>query len=166
MSLRRIVAILVLALDTYVLLRVAPDLGMLGPVAQLSCVLVGIGALGVLVFNLPLARRHRTEGNHGPSGEGYNGNSLAVRAAGLVGVLVLVIAPLFIAARGLYLGVLPSFFRPRGPDVSFSQAPGLFRLNLLAYIVWGSVFLFLILRKRRATGESQKSMGRTSSGRV
>lgn len=165
MSLRRIVALLVLALDTYVLLHVAPALGMLGPVVQMICALVGIGALGVLVFNLPLARRHRTEGNKGPSGEGDNGNSLAVRAAGLVGVLVLVVAPLFIAARGLYLGVLPSFVRPRGPDVSFSQAPGLFTLNLLVYIGWGSTFLFLVLRNRRATEKSQKNIRRTSTGR-
>jgi hypothetical protein len=65
----------------------------------------------------------------------------------------------------VYLGVLPSFTRPRGPDISFSQTPGLFALNLLAYIVWGYAFLFMVLRGRRAKRGSQRSIDVASGDR-
>lgn len=149
MTLRRIVALLVLAFDAYVVFRVAPSIGMLGPALQLIGVLVGIGALGVLVFNLPLERRRRTRRQHRGSAASHGDSPLIQRAAGLVGVLLFVIAPLLIAARGAYLGVLPSFVRPRGPEVSFSQTPGLFALNFLAYAGLGLAFLFLLQRARR-----------------
>lgn len=155
MSRRRIAALLVLALDAYFVLRVAPEMGMIGPVLQLAGVAVGIGALGVLVLDLPFERAPRAAPQWRRGGESPAPNSLAQRVAGLVGLLLFVIAPLGIAARGAFLGALPSFVRPRGPEVSFAQSPGLFALHLLAYVAWGGTFLFLMLRGRAKTKSQQ-----------
>lgn len=123
---------------------------MLGPVLQLIGVLVGIGALGVLAFNLPLLGRPAAELPDTRSEASGNDHRVSHPLAGAVGALLFVVAPLAVAARGAYLGVLPSFVRPRGPEVTFAQTPGLFALNLLAYVLWASVFAWLMLRTRGA----------------
>lgn len=160
MSLRRIVAFLVLALDAYIVLRVAPEIGMLGPVFQLIGALVGIGALGVLVFNLSLTKRRLSERQIRHSEKSWAESSRLQRTAALTVVLVLAIAPLCIGARGVYLGVLPSFVRPRGPDVIFSETPGHFLLNLLAYAVCSLVFLIPLLRQRSASKNATNAIPR------
>jgi len=160
MSLRRIVAIFVLALDAYIVFRIAPNAGMIGPVFQLLGALVGIGALGVLVFNLPLARRPATKRQVGHRDKGWNESCRFQRVAALTLVLVLAVVPLFVIARGVYLGALPSFVRPRGPDVTFAETPGHFLLNLLAYAVCSLVFIVPVLRARRVSKNGTHGISR------
>ena len=166
MSLRRVFALVVLALDAYFVLRVAPGMGMIGPVFQLIGILVGIGALGVVLFNLPFVQRDRADPRDRRRGANSSDDDdpthpAADAVGGLLAVLLFVIAPLTVAVRGVYLGVLPPFFRPRSPDISFAQTPGLFVFNLLIYVACGSVFLFLILRGR-AKSKSQARIGAAS----
>ncbi|MFO1517397.1 MAG: hypothetical protein U1F22_10795 [Lysobacterales bacterium] len=160
MSLRRIIAFLVLALDAYIVLRVAPAIGMLGPVFQLIGVFVGIGALSVLVFNLPVTKRRISRRQIGHREKSWAETSRLQRTATLALIVVLAIGPLVIAARGVYLGALPSFVRPRGPDVVFSQTPGNFLLNLIAYVVFSLVFLIPLLRARSASRNASNTVAR------
>jgi hypothetical protein len=153
MTLRRLVALLVLALDAVVVFGVAPSLGMLEIAAYAVGAVVGIGALGVLVFNLP-SRRSGTEFDN----SGYEHHNPFHRAVGGAGILFFAIGPLFIAARGAYRGVAPSLLP--GPDIAFSQAPGRFTLNLLAFVVWGLAFLFVFVKVVRAkTGPPENAAG-------
>jgi len=127
LSIRRFNALLVLVADVWFVRRVAPALGMLEGVFDVMAAFVGLVALIHLLLDLPM-RRRRTEFLD----SGYDDDNPRQRGLGMGVLLLLAIAPLFIAARGLWRGVLPSLLP--GPDILWHEAPGPSAWNLLGFV--------------------------------
>ncbi len=137
MNTRRLVALIIFVAAAFLAAKTRHGdfLGMLDPVIFLIAVLVAIIALGAFVFNVPLGPPNYTDsgfGMHEPVGKGL----------GKLGLLVFAAAPLFIAVRGIYRGVIPSLISDQ--DVVFGQAPIDFLANLGIWVCLGGAVLFLI----------------------
>lgn len=147
---RRFVAFLVLLVAIYIGLQARGDaFGMIGPVIVLVMALVAFFAGAVVLFNLGLGKSR-------PWGDSGFGMSEPVGVGiGTLGLLLFAIAPLLIAAKGMYQGVIPPF--GPGPDVLFAQRPAVFLLHFSAWIACGAGILWLtykVVGSRRAGKDS------------
>lgn len=140
MSPRRAIALVVLLLDAWFAWRMVPHVpGIFMLLGYLLAAVVAILAVGVLVFNLPWRRP-------GPPvlDSGYDIASPVDFGLSTLGILLFALAPLFIAGRGLWQGVLPTL--GAGPDVVFAQTPYRFLAVLALWLAWGLAVLWLLYR--------------------
>jgi hypothetical protein len=112
-------------------------LGKLDPVVSLIAVLVAIIALIAAIFDIGLGKPNFADsgfGLHEPVGVGL----------GKLGLLIFAVAPLFIAARGIYRGAIPTLVSDH--DVVFSHAP----LQFLAMLgIWVGIGVAILALGRR-----------------
>ena len=144
---RRLIALLVLLADIYVAAKVGHD-SIAGLMVLIIAVFVGIAAVAMLLFDLPVTRP-------GPVRDrGFAMSEPVGRGIGYFGLLLFAAGPLFIAARGIYQGRIPAF--GSNPDVLFSQRPGSFVSMLLLWIAIGLAVLWLFFKVLRSppSGES------------
>ena len=152
---RRLIAFFVLLLSAYVGFEIHTSASsMLGPVFVLLAAIVAFLAGAVLVFNLRITKpgmyRDSGFGMYEPVGVGI----------GTLGLLIFALAPLAIAARGVYRGFLPAF--GSGPDIVFSQKPVAFVLNFSVWVAIGLGVLWL-LRKSVASRKKAKAQAEEDS---
>lgn len=156
MQLRRVIALVVLVLVVFCATQLAPQLpGVLPLVSYIVATFVAIGAVGVLLFNLP-ARRS------GPvfADSGYNLANPTDFGVSALCILLFATAPLFIAVRGVLRGVLPAF--GSGQDVAFSTDPWRFLFCFAVFVAWGVGCLYLLWRvwlSRKELVKSTRSVG-------
>lgn len=134
---RRLIALLVLIADIYVAVAVGHS-DIVGLIVQIVAVFVGIAAAAILLFDLPFARPGP------PRDSGFGMSEPVGRGIGFFGLLLFALAPLFIAARGIYQGRMPAF--GSNPDILFSQRPGGFVLMLLVWLAIGLAVLWLFFK--------------------
>jgi hypothetical protein len=152
MRTRRLIAFVVFAAAVGVAARsrTGDFMGMLDPVLFLIAVLVAIIALVAAIFDIRLGPPNYEDsgfGMHEPVGIGL----------GKLGLLIFAAAPLFIAARGIYRGVIPALIADQ--DVALSDAPLQFLVALGAWVAIGIAFLVLS-RLVNASSQTKKEKRR------
>jgi hypothetical protein len=152
MPIRRLISITIFAASVWLAVRSRAGVSMLNPVLLLLAVLVAIVALAAAVFDLRLGKSRYEDsgfGMYAPVGIGL----------GKLGLLLFAAAPLLIAAKGIYRGVIPSIGSE--PDISFSHAPLRF---LVALFIWIAIGLG-VLALSRLIGTSTQARGARRDGR-
>ena len=134
---RRLIALLVLLVDIYFGVH-HEHFGMVGPLVALLAVIVGVLASAAVIFNL----RIRKPGP--PQDSGFGMSEPVGFGIGAFGLLLFAVAPLLIAARGLYRGSMPAL--GSGPDVVLSESPIEFLLLFAMWVAIGSGVLWLFRR--------------------
>jgi hypothetical protein len=153
---RRLVSLVVLIASIFAAVQANKGgFGMMGPVLALVFSIVALLAGVNLAFNLRLTRPDL------PQDSGFGMSEPVGSSIGAIGILVFAIAPLFIAARGLYQGYMPSL--DGGPDIVFSAHPIGFVLAFAAWVSLGFGLLWLwrkvLANRRRRGAQAQTDQG-------
>lgn len=139
--LRRAIALAIFLGATYVAIEMRAGNSALGGIFFIPAVLVAFFALAVVVFNLPIL------GNPTFEDSGFERTVLSpwqLKVFGLFLALLFGGVPVYIAARGLFRGVIPAPWE--APDIVLAESPLRF---LLAFAIFagGGVLLAVLIVK-------------------
>lgn len=128
-----------------------------GLLVGFACVVVAACGVVVSVFRIPVFGKAYPDSGFGVLSESQ-GNALGSILACLLGALVL-----FLAARGVYRGVVPVL--GSGPDVTFAQAPLDYLLSCAVWFGGGAGLVWLswkVMPHRKARGSRTRGRGKSS----
>lgn len=128
-----------------------------GLLVGFACVAAAVCGVVVSVFKIPVLGKAYPDDGFGLFSE-TQGNAFASAMVFLFGVLVL-----FLAARGVYRGVVPVF--GSGPDVTFAQAPFDYLLSCTAWFCGGAGLVWLswkVMPRKKAKGRRTQGRGTSS----
>ena len=128
-----------------------------GLLVGFACVVVAACGVVVSVFRIPVFGKAYPDSGFGVLSESQ-GNALGSILVFLLGALVL-----FLAARGVYRGVVPVL--GSGPDVTFAQAPLDYLLSCAVWFGGGGGLVWLswkVMPHRKARGSRTRGRGKSS----
>ena len=139
--LRRAIALAIFLGATCVAIEMRSGGSALGGIFFIPAVLVAFFALVVAIFNLPILGEGRFEDS------GFERTVLSpwqLKAFGIFLALLFGGAPIYIAVRGLFRGVIPAPWR--APDIVLAQAPVHFLLACAVFAGAGVLLAVLIVK--------------------
>ena len=139
--LRRAIALAIFLGATCVAIEMRSGGSALGGIFFIPAVLVAFFALVVALFNLPILGEGRFEDS------GFERTVLSpwqLKAFGIFLALLFGGAPIYIAVRGLFRGVIPAPWR--APDIVLAQAPVHFLLACAVFAGAGVLLAVLIVK--------------------
>ena len=139
--LRRAIALVIFLGATYVAIEMRSGGSALGGIFFIPAVLVAFFALAVVIFNLPILGQARFEDS------GFERTVLSPWQLKVFGIFLALLfggAPIYIAARGLFKGVIPAPWR--APDIVLAQAPLQFLLACAVFAGGGVLLAVLIVK--------------------
>lgn len=139
--LRRAIALVIFLGATYVAIEMRSGGSALGGIFFIPAVLVAFFALAVVIFNLPILGQARFEDS------GFERTVLSPWQLKVFGIFLALLfggAPIYIAVRGLFKGVIPAPWR--APDIVLAQAPLQFLLACAVFAGGGVLLAVLIVK--------------------
>ena len=139
--LRRAIALVIFLGATYVAIELRSGGSALGGIFFIPAVLVAFFALAVVIFNLPILGQARFEDS------GFERTVLSPWQLKVFGIFLALLfggAPIYIAVRGLFKGVIPAPWR--APDIVLAQAPLQFLLACAVFAGGGVLLAVLIVK--------------------
>jgi hypothetical protein len=150
--LRRLLALPVLIGALYIAAHAdRNELGLLWLVVELFAFLIGLLALAVLLFNLRWSHQEPLPDS------GFGLSDRVGRGIGSLGILLFAAAPLFIALRGVWRGVMPAL--GDGTDALFAASPLRFALLLAAWLAFSAVAFWLWWKVRTSPPAEGREAG-------
>ena len=139
--LRRAIALAIFLGATCVAIEMRSGGSALGGIFFIPAVLVAFFALVVALFNLPILGEGRFEDS------GFERTVLSPWQLKVFGIFLALLfggAPIYIAVRGLFRGVIPAPWR--APDIVLAQAPLQFLLACVVFAGAGALLAVLIVK--------------------
>lgn len=139
--LRRAIALAIFLGATCVAIEMRSGGSALGGIFFIPAVLVAFFALVVAIFNLPILGEGRFEDS------GFERTVLSPWQLKVFGIFLALLfggAPIYIAVRGLFRGVIPAPWR--APDIVLAQAPVHFLLACAVFAGAGVLLAVLIVK--------------------
>lgn len=139
--LRRAIALVIFLGATCVAIEMRSGGSALGGIFFIPAVLVAFFALAVVIFNLPILGQARFEDS------GFERTVLSPWQLKVFGIFLALLfggAPIYIAVRGLFKGVIPAPWR--APDIVLAQAPLQFLLACAVFAGGGVLLAVLIVK--------------------
>lgn len=142
--LRRAIALVIFLGATYVAIEIRPGSSALGGILFIPAVLVAFFALVVAIFNLPILG----DPKHGAfEDSGFERTVLSPWQLRIFGVFLALLfggAPVYIAVRGLFRGVIAAPWD--APDIVLAQAPLRFLFACAVFAGAGVLLAVLIVK--------------------
>ncbi|MGJ3703346.1 hypothetical protein [Variovorax sp. AFSI2.2] len=139
--LRRAIALVIFLGATYVAIEMRSGGSALGGIFFIPAVLVAFFALAVVIFNLPILGQARFEDS------GFERTVLSPWQLKVFGIFLALLfggAPVYIAVRGLFKGIIPAPWS--APDIVLAQAPLQFLLACAVFAGGGVLLAVLIVK--------------------